>query len=484
MKVPGRLFSLLIPLMIVATESALAQGQGVVTGRVTDQRSSAPVAEAQVFIVGTNLGARSGEDGTYTIRGVPAGARDVRVLRLGYVSSTQPVTVAAGATARVDFALTGTVTVLQEVVTTATGEQRRVEIGNSVSNIRAEEVVKSAPVSTVADLLNSRAAGVVVTTGTQTGTGSRVRIRGSSSLNLDNDPIYIIDGIRMTSNSGSSSLFTGGAQPSRVGDINPEEIENIEIVKGPSAATLYGTDAANGVIVITTKRGLAGPARWNVWAEGGMIEDRNTYPTNYTLAGHLASDTLNTYRACALPLISSGSCIQDSVRTYNLFEDKDVSPLSNGYRSQFGASVSGGTNTVRYFLSGEREDETGILELPPFERRRLTEEKLPIREWTDRPNTLEKNSFRVNLTAAVTDNLDAQISTGYVNLDQRFTTESNATVGLGSQAFGGPGFKENGTVGGGLGTPLSGYRAWTPGYTWQEKNAQSLNRFTGSFNAN
>ena len=91
-----------------------------------------------------------------------------------------------------------------------------------------------------------------------TGGGSRVRIRGTSSLSLSNDPIYVIDGIRMTSNRSDAAIGVGGTQPSRVNDISPEEIENIEIVKGPSAATLYGTDAANGVIVITTRKGRAG----------------------------------------------------------------------------------------------------------------------------------------------------------------------------------------------------------------------------------
>ncbi len=484
MRVRRSLFSfILLAGQSMALASTLgAQGQGVITGRITDQKS-APIAEAQVFVVGTNVGARTDSEGKYTIRGIPTGSHMVRVLRLGYQSQTKPATVAVDAPATVDFVLAATVTILQEVVTTATGEQRRVEIGNSVSNIRTDEVTKSAPVASVADILNSRAAGVIVTTGSQTGSQSRVRIRGSSSLNLNNDPIYIIDGVRMGSAQGSIAFGTGGVAPSRVGDINPEEIENIEIVKGPSAATLYGTDAANGVIVITTKRGLSGPARWNTWGETGLIADRNDYPTNYTIAGHLAADTTRAYAQCGLPLISAGSCIMDSLRTYNLFNDKDVSPLGTGYRHQYGASVGGGTEQVRYFLSGEREGETGVLELPAFERRRLNTERVPIRDWTDRPNALVKNSFRANVNAAISPKLDVQVSTGFTTLEQRYTLESNATAGLGSQAFGGPGFKDNGLVAT-TGTPLSGYRAWTPGYTWQEKTSQSLHRFIGGTSAN
>ena len=461
-----------------------AQGTGTITGRVTERQLGQPVGQAQVFVLGTNLAGRTSTDGRFTIVGVPAGTHRVRALRIGYRQQVSEVTVGAGETATVDFALEGSAITLPEIVTTATGEQRRVEIGNSVTNINVSDATPKRPVSSIADVINAQAPGVVVTTGTQTGTGSRVRIRGSSSLNLANDPIYIIDGIRMTSNTGSSALFTGGAQPNRTGDLNPEEVENIEIVKGPSAATLYGTDAANGVIVVTTKRGREGPSRWNAWAEGGMIADRNTYSPNYTIAGHFPTDAPGVYRQCTLPQISSGACLMDSVRTYNLFDDPDVTPLGTGYRNQVGLSVAGGTAVTQYFVSGERETETGILELPPFERQRLESQGLPLREWVERPNALEKLSFRANLSAAISPKLDARISTGYTRLDQRFSTESNATVGLGSQAFGGPGYKDNGVVGGGLGTPLSGYRAWTPGYTWQEKNGQSLNRFIGSANTN
>src|SRR5205085_1477988 len=149
------------------------------------------------------------------------------------------------------------------------------------------------------------------------GGGARIRIRGNSSLNLSNDPIYIIDGIRMTSTMGSIANGTGGAQPSRVNDINPDDIENIEIVKGPSAATLYGTDAANGVVVITTKRGRAGATRWSTWAEGGLLRDNSDYPLNYTLAGHAPGSTAYIEaNQCTLSRVAAGSCIIDSLRTY------------------------------------------------------------------------------------------------------------------------------------------------------------------------
>jgi TonB-dependent SusC/RagA subfamily outer membrane receptor len=221
------------------------------------------------------------------------------------------------------------------VVTTATGETRRVEIGNSVANIDAARLTELAPVTNVGDLLNSRTAGVTVTSGIQTGAGMRVRIRGQNSLNLSNDPIYVIDGVRLNSAPNSSRLFTGGAQPNRVGDLNPEEIESIEVVKGPSAATLYGTDAANGVVVITTRKGRAGSARWSVYGEGGAIRDRNVYPTAYTIFGKRTGQTASApLNFCNNTRLALNECTVDSVATLNLFDEPDFTPLGTGYRYQ------------------------------------------------------------------------------------------------------------------------------------------------------
>ena len=220
---------LAIGLLTVGAATAAAQ-EGTISGRVTEAGRGRPVPDARIIIVGTSLFATTNGDGRYAIRNVPVGTANVRVLRVGFAELRRPVTVAAGETATIDFALQEVAVRLQEVVTTATGEATRAEIGHTVSNVAVSQVVQEAPVTNVQDVLAARAPGVVVTTGSQTGAGARVRIRGNNSLNLSNDPIYVIDGVRMTSNQGSSNLFTGGAQPSRVGDLNPEEIESIEIV--------------------------------------------------------------------------------------------------------------------------------------------------------------------------------------------------------------------------------------------------------------
>jgi TonB-linked SusC/RagA family outer membrane protein len=466
--------------LIAVPAIALAQ-RGTIVVHVTDKANNAPISQAQISIVGTSFGGLTNNEGRLNLANVPAGPQDVRVVRIGYGEQKRTVTVVAGQSVPLEVQISSVAITLTPVVSTATGQTRRVEIGNSITSIDAAKVAATAPVSNLNDMLNSRAPGVSIMSGSQTGTGARVRIRGVNSISLSNEPIYVIDGIRMTSNPGSAAFGTGGNNPSRVGDLNPEEIENIEIVKGPSAATLYGTDAANGVIVITTKKGLTGAPRWSTYAEGGLIKDRNTYPLNYTIAGH--SPGLTAYRECSLPEVSAGSCIQDSLRTYSVFRDPDATPLGVGNRRQFGVQVSGGGEAVRYFLSGETEKETGLLELPAFDRRRFDSTATPIREWTERPNMSDRRSFRANVNAALNSKLDVGVTSNLIRIDQRFSTESNATVGLGSQAFGGPGYKTNGTVSGLANVPLNGYRAWTPGLAWQERTGQNVTRIIAGLNA-
>ena len=479
----------LMVLLALAGPPAAAQQPGTLSVRVTDAANQRPIEAARVFLVGTNVAGQTTPEGRITLRGINPGQYTVRILRVGYTEQAKPITITTGGSASLDVALTAAAVNLAAVVTTATGEQRRVEIGNATANIDAAKVVESAPLGNLNDLLNSRAAGVTVTSGTQTGTGARIRIRGMNSVSLNNEPIWIIDGIRMTSNNASFSTATGsgggtgGNAPSRVGDLNPEEIENIEVVKGPSAATLYGTDAANGVILVTTKKGRAGAARWTVYGEGGTVYDRNFYPNAYSLWGKRPGETVSSRAFCNLQRVGLGQCTADSTSALNIFDEKDLTPVSTGNRRQVGAQVSGGTEAVRYFLSAEDENEIGLLELPQFERQRMDSTGIPIHPWTERPNTMLRRSLRSNVNAQLNPKLDVAMSTNFINIAQRYSLESNATAGLGSHLFGGPGTRENGTVSG-LGTPLNGYRAWTPGYMWAEKTEQAVNRFIWSGQAN
>ena len=145
--------------------------------------------------------------------------------------------------------------------------------------------------------------------------------------------------------------------------MNPEEIEDIEIVKGPSAATLYGTDAANGVIVITTKKGRAGPTRWTYYGETGAVEDRNNYASQYALCGHTASGATTR---CVLETVALGSCTPDSLLSFNPLLNSSITPIHLGHRDEYGAQASGGTDAVRYFVCGDLENESGPIKMPGF----------------------------------------------------------------------------------------------------------------------
>src|SRR5690349_9440092 len=263
--------------------AAAQQPTGTITGRVVDRASQQPVVGATVRVVGTTRGAQTSDQGTYRITGVTAGAVNVQALRIGYASITRPLTITNGETATLDFTLEPAATQLGVVQVTATGqEQSRRESGVSTATISVPEEVPQAAVSNLQTVLSSRAAGVTVQeAGGTTGSAARIRIRGSNSVSLSNDPLIIVDGIRVNNDEGATSIGVGGQVPSRLNDLNPEDIENIEIVKGPAAAALYGTAAANGVIQITTKRGRAGRTKWNVHTEAGSVNEVTSYPTNY-----------------------------------------------------------------------------------------------------------------------------------------------------------------------------------------------------------
>jgi TonB-dependent SusC/RagA subfamily outer membrane receptor len=274
----------LVCLLAIASPPALAQ-QGAVGGVVTDAATKGPLEAARVILTGPNRIETTNREGRFMFRNVAPGQYPVRVLRLGYAPVTDTAVVAPSETVALEIAMTPAPVQLDEIVTTATGEQRKLEVANAVSTIDAARIAKEVPIAEFGNLISGRAAGVQVQkSGGTTGTGTRIRIRGSNSVSLSNEPLYYIDGIRMESGATSSTLDIGGfgqgvgAGPSRINDLNPDDIESIEIVKGPAAATLYGIQASNGVVKITTKRGRAGRARWNLYSELGSVADHNTYP--------------------------------------------------------------------------------------------------------------------------------------------------------------------------------------------------------------
>lgn len=474
---------------VLAAFPAIAQAQGTIEGRVTDAVTGQPVTRARVVVIGTALVTQTSAEGRYVLAGVPAREVNVQVTSIGYGASSRAVTVESGARVTADFALTLRPFSLDEIVVTATGDQARKELGHQVATIRADSLaLEGAPASSLTELLAKKAPGVQVQYGNITGTESRIRIRGTSSLSLSNEPIFYIDGIRMESSNGSSSIGIGGSIPSRVGDINPEEIESIEIVRGPSAATLYGTDAANGVIVIRTKRGLPGAPKWTVYSELGVLNDRNQWPIAYRgwRSGALTATTSMPSNAvqCFLTQVARGECGQDSVSRFNLFEDPDASPLGTGWRGQAGAQVSGGSDAARYFVSSEYEDEIGVLRMPEFAYGRVVQTRgvaaVPYEQY--RPNERKRISVRANVQANVNPKLDVAAFTSFISSNQRLPQTDNNTTGLLSNGYGGPGHKDN--VSGITGLQNYGYRLFTPDEFFAEAVRQDINRFVGSGTVN
>src|SRR5438128_3468599 len=416
--------------------AALGAQTGTVAGRVTDQSTGQPLVDARVTVAGTTLIAHTSGDGHYRLPKVPAGPVTLRVSLIGYGTVSRSVAVSTGDTTTTDVQMAISAFSLDEVVVTATGEQTKREVGNVVNTIRSDSLVATRPIANMNDLLAAKAPGVEVLEGNLTGAGARVRIRGTSSLSLNNEPLYIIDGVRMTSANNSSSIGIGGTNPSRVNDINPEEIESYEVIKGPSAAALYGTAASTGVIIIETKRGTPGATRWNVYAEQGLIKDYNTYPTAYRgwmthPTGIPDSGSLPTNGIeCFLTQVVAGTCTQDSVTKYNLFEDPQTSPNATGYRNQYGIQVLGGSDAVRYFVSGEWENEVSQLKMPPF----AVDSLLTIRPIAAvpfeqlRPNARRRVSLRANAEARLNPRMDLSLSSGFISSTQRLPQTDSITT--------------------------------------------------------
>lgn len=411
--------SLTLSLAILFSGTTPAASQtATLAGTVVNASTGEPLAGAQVFIPGTRLGTLTNAEGHYRLLSVPPGSQRISVLLLGFSQETQAVQVRGGQAAEVNFTLQPTAIALDEIVVTATGERRKVELGNAIAEIQAEEVTEMAPITNAFDLLQGRATGVqVLNTGGGPGISSRIRIRGSNSLSLSNEPIIYMDGIRIESGSWNW-MSPGGQDLGRFNDLNPEEIESIEVVKGPSAATLYGTQAANGVIRITTKKGRPGPPRWTAYTEGGIVQDPYTYPDNY-LAFDAAGDP------CFLASYREGLCQIESVSHYQPLEDERFTIFGTGWRQQYGLSVSGGGDQINYFLSGEWEEEVGPYELKPLYERHLDSLGFKVKDTTKRPQQLQKLSLRGNFSVNLTEKAVLSVNTGWVGSTTNITFNDN-----------------------------------------------------------
>jgi len=466
-------------LMAFAAPRAEAQGGGTtVSGRVTDAATGAPIQQARVLIAGTQVGTVTAENGRYSFRTTQSGSVTLEVSRIGFELKKVPLAL-SGPNVTADVTLSQAAFSLSAVVTTVTGQQRKVELANATATVNVAQKIAELPVANLSQVLTGRAAGVNVVSTGEPGVGARIRIRGQSSISLSNEPVVIIDGVRVAAGSANSAIGVGGQSPSRLDDINPEEIESIEVVKGPSAATLYGTEAAAGVINITTKRGKAGRTAWNFYSEQGLTQDprKGSYPLLYNAWGR---NTAGATIRCDLVFVAAGTCVkQDSVRSGNILNIDSLTPIDVGNRTQYGAQVSGGSDKVQYFVSGETEREDGVYRMPQGDINRLLAERgvtsLPQNQL--RPQGLDRNNLRLNLNAQIAPKATIQLSSGYVNSNVRRMQNNDNANGLMVQAMGGnwdPAKKDA------RGVPLPGMFSFPIGDVFSRTTTQELNRFINS----
>src|SRR5215467_8265625 len=428
---------------------SIAAGQAAqtasITGRVTDARSNDPVPNATIQVEGTRLAGLAGPDGRYRIANVRAGTHSVVVLRMGYASLRRSVTVVAGQDQTVDFGLQASAVSLDQVVVTGTaGETEKRSIGNAVATIDASTELQKSAAPDLSNLLRSRTAGVdIQPMAGRVGAGPSIQLRGPSSINLGNSPLMYIDGIRVNSATGlgpsglTGRLGTqGAAVGSRLNDLNPDDIESIEIVKGPAATTIYGTEASNGVIQIITKKGAAaGNNQVSTQIQAGSMwfnDAANRVGTNY----------LKDKNGNLVPW-NGVTAAQDS--GHPLFK--------TGLERHYDVAVTGGRDVARYRASIGYQNDYGI-----------------------EPNNSQRAfNSHLNLSTLIGTNTDVATSLNFVDMSSHLGTDNGESAMLASM----------------VGHPLlfPGSAGYYPGYPVAVPqqlydNAIGTNRFTGSSTLN
>ncbi len=376
-----RVLSLLAAVAAVAFvwPAQVAAQDGTITGQVTAATTGQPINGVQVSIVDTNLGGLTNADGRFLVNRVPAGSYTVRAVYVGYGTATEEVSVPAGGAATVEFALEISAVAMDELIVTGTaGAVERRKLGTSAASLNVTDIAEVTPLSSFSQALEGRIPGVrsIGTVG-GVGAGRELRIRGTDSFSLGQRPVIYIDGVRVDarqrewgSSAGASTTccaFSGGAGEDRLSDLSPDEIERVEVLKGPAASTLYGSEASGGVIQIFTKRGRSNsPANFALTVNTGFNRHRENFPTS--LRGNFKGPD----GTVAL--------------------DPNQSLIENGLVNSYNMTVDGGGEAVTYFVSGGFSFEEGSL----------------------KPNDQKKANLRVNLNWTAGENLTVGITSGYV----------------------------------------------------------------------
>ena len=427
--------------LALAHAPAAAQ-QREISGTVVAAQTGAPLVGARVTLAGTARGVNTGAGGAFRIT-APAGEVRLRAAILGYAA--RDVAVPAGQS-EVTIRLEVDALNLEEIVATgqATGVARR-NLANSVATVRAADVER-APAQTVDKALQGKVPGAIISTNSGApGGGVQMDLRGVSSINGTSDPLWVIDGVVVSNVSipsgqnaatraiNGDSASVQDAPTNRISDINPDDIESIEILKGASAAAIYGSKASNGVILVTTKRGREGRSRVSFGQRLGYYDLSNTLGTRrFTLAS-----ALETYapppRADA-PAADSVAWRTQQARITALYGDGstfDHEAQLSGRRDlslETTLSVSGGTGGTRYYASGLFQQDQGIIDNTGF----------------------DKQSVRLNLDQRLGSRIDFSVNANVLHTlaSRGLTNNDNASVSYYMVLSGTPNFVDLTSEGG------------------------------------
>ncbi len=367
-----------------------AQTTGTVGGVVRAQDSGEPVQGAQVTIASTSQGTITNEQGRFLIQGVPAGEQQVRVTFIGYATASEMVTVVAGGTATVDITLTTDVLGLDEIVVVGYGQEWRRNVAGAISSVSPSEIAEEIPAPNVENILQGRVAGVqVVQNSGNPGASMTIRVRGTASISAGNQPLYVVDGVPMIQGNFSEldGLY-GGQGIDALSDLNPNEIESIEILKDASSAAIYGSRASNGVVLITTKKGIVADRprveynayygvqeAWRVPGftnaeqymaasnEGWNAMWEQLYMGVYGYPSYEATTGNQAYMSYDDDDITSAWEIPAGTDTDWLDAAMQTAPISN-----MSGSIAGGNERARYFISGTWFNQEGIVRGFGYER--------------------------------------------------------------------------------------------------------------------
>ncbi|MFN3997004.1 SusC/RagA family TonB-linked outer membrane protein [Algoriphagus sp.] len=347
---------LLLGLMLfLASAVAFAQGR-VITGTVTSVEDNMGVPGATVLVKGTTIGTATDLDGKYSIN-VPAGSN---VLVFTFVGLT-PREVTIGNQTTINVALQPDVQALSEFVVTSYGDQSKREITGAISSVKGE-IFQDLPMQSFDRAMQGRIAGVQVTsTSGQPGGALNVRIRGVGSANAGNDPLYIIDGVQVPAGG-----LSGQGSQNALASINPNDIQSIEVLKDAAAGAIYGAQAANGVVIITTRRGTKGSTKVRLSAQHGVVRPLGLY------------EVMNAQQLAGLKrdaFVNSGRPAANAANVYGNPEDPNL-PNNSWVDATFGEdrlsvydiSLSGGDDKTTFFLSGSYTDQGSQVIKSDYER--------------------------------------------------------------------------------------------------------------------